>query len=264
VLETAQELFASLSPAQRARAMVAGDDAPRGDERGPRSGLPIRDLDGHQQGLVHALIDDFTSPSGLALCEQIASQAGADGLGHYLLAFMDPPSASAPWSWRVSEQHLTLVDSERDDGQPATVGPVLLGTNPPVGFEAWEDRLIALYSTLSPDDRAKVCLVGKADSGAPIAGAGALVGGLSAAAQAKVDEVVEQRLAFFAPPIAQRMRALLVAQGGAAGLRLAFWGSADKRCADGGKWDWKLGSEKVLIDYENNRGHIHTTLKASP
>ncbi len=213
---------------------------------------------------MHALIDDVTSPSGLRMCEQIVSQAGADGLGHYLLAFMDPPSASAPWSWRVSEQHLTLVDSERSDGQPAAVGPVLLGSNPPVAFEPWEDSLIALYSALSPDDRAKVCLVGKADSGVPIADAGALVGGLSAAAQAKVGEVIEQRLAFFAPPIALRVRALITAQGGAAGLRLAFWGSADKRCADGGKWDWKLGSEKVLIDYENNRGHIHTTLKAVP
>ena len=38
--------------------------------------------------------------------------------------------------------------------------------------------------------------------------------------------------------------------------------SADKRCQEGGKWDWKIGGPTVLIDYASSGGHIHLSLKA--
>ena len=52
-------------------------------------------------------------------------------------------------------------------------------------------------------------------------------------------------------------------QGGLDTMRVAFWGVADKRCAQGGKWDFKLGGESFLCDYENTRGHIHLSMKGS-
>ena len=44
-------------------------------------------------------------------------------------------------------------------------------------------------------------------------------------------------------------------------MKLAYFGNADRRCADGGKWDFKLGGDAFLCDYENTRGHIHMAMK---
>ena len=44
-------------------------------------------------------------------------------------------------------------------------------------------------------------------------------------------------------------------------MNVAFWGTADKRCRDGGKWDFKLGNANFLCDYENQRKHIHMSMK---
>ena len=45
-------------------------------------------------------------------------------------------------------------------------------------------------------------------------------------------------------------------------MKIAFFGEATKKCADGGKWDFKLGGPNFLCDYENTRGHIHLSMKA--
>ena len=74
-------------------------------------------------------------------------------------------------------------------------------------------------------------------------------------------DVLDNRLKFFAPEIQKRVQEMIEKQGGVGGMRVAFYGNADKRAADGGKWDFKLGGGAFLCDYENSRGHIHMSMK---
>lgn len=121
--------------------------------------------------------------------------------------------------------------------------------------------MMALYASLTPDDRKKVGREGKNASASPIGDAGAKVAELGSAAQEKVKAVFENRLRFFAPAIQGRIRALVEKQGGLAAMQVAFWGEATKRCSEGGMWDFKLGGPSFLCDYENTRQHIHLSLK---
>jgi hypothetical protein len=260
---TAVELHASLNQAQRTQAVLPFDDPQRGEEKfpgGPRAGIALADLDERQRGLALKLIAGFTSARGRRICEQIAAQAGPEGLGRYRLAFFGAPGSDRPYAWRIAEHHLTLVNVEVRSGS-LTVGPLLLGANPPDFFGEEEDRLIALYAALTPEDRALVAADGTGVAAEPIIANGAAAWRLSPAAQARLAEVIDHRLSFFAPRIQQRLRAVIEERGGLKALRLAFYGVADRRCFEGGRWDCKIGGPTFLCDYENSRGHLHLSLK---
>jgi hypothetical protein len=261
----ARQLFASLDRDQRQLALLPAADARRNEvvfPGGPRAGIPIARLDPQQRALVWQLIAGFTSPHGRALCEEIIAQAGSDGIERFYLAFFGEPGPGAAYAWRIAEHHLTLVEVEVAADQSLTVGPILLGSNPPDFFELEENALIALHAALSADERSLVDCAGKGPSGEPIVAAGAPLWKLSAASQARVADVLNQRLGFFAPAIQARIRAIIAERGGIPAMHMAFYGAADKRCQEGGKWDWKIGGPTVLIDYASSGGHIHLSLKA--
>jgi hypothetical protein len=103
---------------------------------------------------------------------------------------------------------------------------------------------------------------GRAISSEPMKDLGLKVSELSDAAKAKAKELLENRLSFFSPAIRARIESILKQEGGLDSLRVAFWGNATKRCAEGGRWDFKLGNgASFLCDYENTRGHIHMSMK---
>jgi hypothetical protein len=105
-------------------------------------------------------------------------------------------------------------------------------------------------------------LKGKAISSDPMKEVGMKVSELSPAARKRVNEIIDNRLKFFSPEIRSRIEKILKEEGGADAMRVAFWGDATKRCADGGRWDFKLGNgANFLCDYENTRGHIHMSMK---
>lgn len=262
----AAALFGTLSAAQREKAVLPFDSPERNQEvfpGGKRAGIPLGELDEAQRAAAMKLIAGFTSDYGAKKCEAVSAQDKDGGLNKYYLAFFGAPGPGASYAWRIAEHHLTLVHVEVERGTAARVGPILLGANPPVLWDAEEDALIALYAALTPDDRRKVGRTGKAISKDPIGDAGAPLGELSPDAREKAKAVFEGRLSFFAPQIQARIRALVEKQGGLAGMRVAYWGEATKRCAEGGLWDFKLGGPAFLCDYENTRGHIHMSMKGS-
>jgi len=85
--------------------------------------------------------------------------------------------------------------------------------------------------------------------------------GLPPTAQEKLTAVYEQRLKFFSDDIQARVRELVDGSGGIGAMQVAFWGIPDKRCRDGGRWDFKLGNANFLCDFENSRRHIHMSMK---
>jgi hypothetical protein len=263
--KTATDLFASLTSEQRKEAALPFDSPERTSEvfpGGKRAGIQIRKLDDKQQKLAIALLTAFTSDYGKQKAEAISRQDSNDpGLGRYFLCFFGEPGKDAAYAWRIAEHHLTLIDVEVEEGKPARFGPILLGANPPVLWDEEEDALIALYGAMSDAERAKASRKGSGISTRPIGDAGVKVSELGPTAQEQVKAVYENRLKFFAPAIAERVRSIVDGAGGIQSMQVAFFGEANQRCRDGGKWDFKLGGPTFLADYENTRGHIHMSMK---
>jgi hypothetical protein len=263
----ATELYKSLTPEQRAKGVLKFDDPARKQEQytgGARAGIQLKDLTEPQRGQAMAVLTAFASEYGKQKAEAIAAQEpGGLGLGQYYLAFFGRPGEDQEYAWRIAEHHLTLVDVRVVGGEAKEFGPILLGANPPVLWYDEEDRLIELYQAMTPEERKKASMKGRADASKPMGKGGVVVGELGEAARKKVEAVFEQRLAFFSPEIQDRVKRMVGQQGGIGAMRVAFWGVADKRCTDGGKWDFKLGGDSFLCDYENSRGHIHLSMKGS-
>ena len=265
----AQDVFKSLTPEQRKAALLAYDDPQRNAEvytGGKRAGVQLSALDAKQRASALGLLKSFTSEYGEKKCEAIAAQTPnpgeQPGFDKYYLAFFGEPGKDAKYAWRLSEHHLTLVHLEVADGEPMSFGPILLGANPPTLWDEEEDALIALYAAMSAPEREKAKQEGNAVASKPMENnAGVKVSALSPTAQAKVKAVFDNRLKFFSDDVRARVEKLVAANGGIEAMNVAFWGVADKRCRDGGKWDFKLGNANFLCDYENNRKHIHLAMK---
>jgi len=258
------ELFDSLNAEQRKAALLPFDSPDRKEERftpGARAGVLIKDLADPQRELAMLMLKRFTSEYGFKKVQAILAQPGNAFEKNYL-AFFGEPGPGKTYAWRIGEHHLTIVQVEVEKGEPTTFGPILLGADPPVLWNDEEDKMIALFQTLSSAERAKIDKPGKAQSAAPMGpGDGVAVSSLSQSAQQSVKEVLDSRIAFFAADIQKRVRAMIEKEGGIGAMRVAFWGTAEKRCAQGGKWDFKLAGDAFLCDYENTRGHIHMSMK---
>ena len=262
--DTAQKLYASLSEEQRRTATLPVNSPEQRKEvftGGERAGIQIKTLSAEQQALAVELLAAFTSPAGKKQAEAVMAQEVQDpGIGHYYLCFFGEPGPGKTYAWRIAEHHLTLVQLEVEKGEPRSFGPILLGADPPVLWAEEEEKLIALYATLTPQEREKVVRKGRGVSTAAIE-RGVAVGELNPLAQQAARAVLENRLAFFSDPIRQRAEKIIAAHGGLDAMQIAFWGEAAKKCRDGGRWDFKLGGAGFLCDYENSRGHIHLSMK---
>jgi hypothetical protein len=263
----AVELFTSLTPEQR-KIAVLPYDSPEKDSQvfpgGPRPGVPMKQLDAKQRELAMSLLKQFTSAAGAKKCEEIVAQdADEGGIDKYFVTFFGEPGPGKTYAWRIAEHHLTLVHVDVEKGEPTRFGPILLGSDPPTLFDAEEDLHIALYAAMSEQERSKAKGEGKvgiAGNAVP-ANNGVRVSELSPTAQEKVKAIYENRLAFFGDEIQGRIRKLVEANGGIGTMNVVFWNVADKRCRDGGRWDFKLGNANFLCDFETSRRHIHMSMK---
>jgi hypothetical protein len=261
----AVELYRSLTPEQKSKAVLTFEDPARKQELFPggvRAGIQIRDLAGPQREMALGMLKSFVSEYGAKKAEQIAGQEGKDGLLQYYVCFFGEPGEGRTYAWRIAEHHLTVVQVQVVDGRAAEFGPVLLGANPSTLWDAEEDALIDLYASLSPEEQKRATLSGKSDSAKPYPkGAGIAVKELNPTAREKVAAMFKGRLGFLSDEIGKEASTMLEKQGGLDAMRIVYWNKAEKRCRDGGKWDFKLGGENFLCDYENTRGHIHLSMK---
>ena len=271
---TALQLYSSLSPEQKSQATLPYDSPERKSEvftGGKRPGIQIKNLNKDQQQLALQLLTDFTSPRGKDVAMAITVQKPDNpdetpGFQRYFLCYFGDPTQSKTFAWRIAEHHLTLVHVEYENGQTTSFGPILLGANPPVLFDQEEDKMIALYNAMTPDEKQKSENKGKGISSFPpqTKAHSIKVADLNPSAKQAAKAVVENRLSFFSDDIKKQIQASLDAQGGTDALQVYFYGEATKKCREGGKWDFKLATKNFLCDYENTRGHIHLSVKSQP
>ena len=270
--DTAIKLFNSLTPEQKQNALLPYDSPEKKSEvfpGGKRPGVQIMNLNADQQQLAMDLLTAFTSESGKKTALAITHQkpdnpADSPGFPLYYLCYFGEAGPDKTFAWRITEHHLTLVHVEVEKGHTTNFGPILLGANPPDLFDTEEDKMIALYNALTPEEKAKCENTGKNAASFPARGKSIKIGELNDTAKAAAKAVLENRLAFFSEDIRKQIQASLDEQGGADALQVYFYGEATKKCSEGGKWDFKLASKEFLCDYENTRGHIHLSCKSMP
>ena len=267
IQDTAEKLYLSLTDEQRKEATLPFDSPERTAEvftGGERAGIQIKGLNADQQKLATELLGAFTSESGKVKAEAVMQQEKQDpGIGHYYLCFFGEVGAEKTYAWRIAEHHLTLVHLEVEKGEPKSFGPILLGADPPVLWAEEEEKMMALFAALAPQEREKIVRRGRGISSAAFKGEAIRVGDLNPSAKEAAKAVLENRLSFFSDPIRQRVEKLIASQGGIERMQIAFWGEATKKSREGGRWDFKLAGPSFLCDYENTRGHIHLSMKGA-
>jgi hypothetical protein len=270
--QLASDVYASLTPEQKKQATLPYDSPERTKEifnGGERAGVQIKSLNADQQQLAMSLLTGFTSDYGRRKAIEVSDQASntsdpTTGFARYYLCFFGEPGAGKTYAWRIAEHHLTLVHMEVESGEPTSFGPILLGANPPTLWDEEEEKLLALYAAMTPEEKAKAQQKqAKGISTAAFKGSGVRVGELSASAKQAAQAVLDHRLSFFSDPIAARIKKIIASQGGLDAMQIAYYGTVDKKCRDGGRWDFKLASPNAgfLCDYEGSRAHIHLSMK---
>jgi hypothetical protein len=267
--ETAEKLYATLSDEQKKEASLPADSPERNKmvfTGGKRAGIKIRTLNDDQKKLAIELLTAFTSDYGkqkaLAIADQKTNNPADDpGFERYYVCFFGDVGPGKTYAWRIAEHHLTLVHVEVEKGEPKSFGPILLGADPPTLWDDEEDKMIALFNAMSPAERSKANQQGKGISTESPKGEGIRVGDLSPSAKEAAKAVLDNRLTFFAEPIRKEILSILDSQGGLDAMQVVFYGPAEKKCRDGGRWDFKLFGKSFLCDYEGTRGHIHLSMK---
>ena len=270
----AQKLFSSLSDEQKKLALLPYDAPERIKQKyegGPRPGVQVKALNPDQQKLAEQLLTQFTSDYGKQKAIAIADQPSnlkddpTTGFIRYYICFFGDPTTDKNYAWRIAEHHLTIVHAEVADGELKSFGPILLGANPPDLWDAEEEKMIALHAAMTPDERIKSHNDGKSNSSEfPKPNVNFIkVADLGHSAHDVVSQIIDQRLSFFSDQNQKHIRKLIEESGGVDSLKLVFYGQpAEKKCRDGGRWDFKLFNETFLCDYENTRAHIHFSLKS--
>ncbi|MEU8789692.1 DUF3500 domain-containing protein [Streptomyces sp. NPDC048643] len=145
----AMGLFDGLTGDQRARVLLPHEDSGRTHwnflpESG-RCGLPLSELDRHQEGLAHRLIAESMSIPAYARVVQVMSnehvlrELNLPVFGHvaatfrdargYFLTFFGQPQPDTTWGWRLVGHHLS-VNVTVVDGDLVSATPFLLGAEP--------------------------------------------------------------------------------------------------------------------------------------
>lgn len=235
---------------------------------GKREGIQIKNLNEDQKKALQTTLKLVLSDYGMKMAETVAKQDGPQGLDKYYVAcFGDPRKPDEPFAFRLCEHHLTIVHLEIKGGKISEFGPILLGANPPVLWEKDEALLMQAWQKQSEESGSEKLLEkGSGISSKLMKGEkGILFTDLHADTQDIIKQAWQHRNSIFTPLIQLRLNDLQEARGGWKKSRVAYYNqAANKRCKDGGKWDFKCALPNMVWDFESSRGHIHMSLCIHP
>ena len=290
--EAATTFLAALTPEQRARTTFPVDAEERLNWHyipRARLGLPIKEMDGSQQKLAHALLSSGLSRRGYAKAVTIMSLEKVlgelEGPGRrnvrdpdlYYVTVFGAPGDAAPWGWRVEGHHVS-VNFLVVDGKRIAPTPNFLGANParvprvPGGdlaglrvLAAEEDLARRLLAALDESQRERVVLAADAPSDIltraehhvkPDSPAGLAAGQMSDGQGRLLADLLAEYVTRMPPDVADA-RMDRIEKDGRAHIHFAWAGDQQV----GGPHYYRLQGPSFLVEYDNtqnNANHIHT------
>jgi hypothetical protein len=144
MVQSATAFLASLTPEQRAKAVMTFDNEERfvwQESPGPRSGVVLRDLNDAQRKLAMNLLRTGVGDGGFQRIEMSraretvlsAQQKTPEGqaVRHpdlFYITIFGTPSATSPWGWTFEGHHISTHFTIR--GNQVATGPMFLGSQP--------------------------------------------------------------------------------------------------------------------------------------
>lgn len=183
---TADAFLASLNPEQRAQTRFDFSDEERLNWHfipRERKGLPLKQMQPHQQALVHAMMAAALGYKGVMKAATIMSLEdvlrqieGPNGRFNrdpelYYVSIFGEPGDEGAWAWRIEGHHLAVNVTIRD-GRVVASSPMFMGSNPSevregprAGLRALgedEDRGRALLEALDAGQRRRAVILEEA------------------------------------------------------------------------------------------------------
>lgn len=285
--EHARAWLESLSDAQRSQAQLPFESAERENWNYVpmrRAGVPLADLGPGAREQIDPLLRSALSPrgfetaQGIVAHETVLAQIEGDPVrrdpGRYYTVVFGEPAPRAPWAWRFEGHHLS-VNSTHIEGQPQTVAPLFMGSNParvPSGNKAGlrllaaeEDLARALIRMLPEARRQRAMLSERAFSDIVTRNDPKVRGldmeGLAAEAMTQEErDQLRKLLHVYADRMTQAAAKDQLERIERAGFHKLHFGWAGS--LDAGKPHYyRIHGPTVLIEYDNtqnNANHIHT------
>ena len=287
MLKAADAFLASLSAAQRSKALFAFEDAERLNWHfvpRARRGLPLKEMSPEQRELARGILRAGLSRRGYLTASSIIElELVLRAMGEnpsvrdpelYHFSIFGTPSHTAPWGFRAEGHHLSLNFTLVRDTLIATA-PAFFGANPAEvrrgarrGLRALADeedvgrelvlslderqRARALVSEVAPRD----IVTGNAARVEPLSPIGIRVTELRPEQAAILVRLLEVYLGRMADPLAARRRAALE-RTDLAQVAFAWAGSMGR----GEAHYYRIQGPSFLVEYDNSQNdanHIHT------
>ena len=255
-----------------------------------RNGLPLREMEPHQQALAHTMMSAVLGYRGVMKATTIMSLEqvlreieGPNGRFTrdpelYYFSIFGEASTEGTWGWRLEGHHLA-VNVTMTDGRIAASSPAFMGSNPAEvregpreGFRALaaeEDRGRALLVALDPGQRQQAVLEGNVPGdiitgnsrqasleGSP---SGVPASGLDADQTDMLRAVIAEYTNRMAPEVAAQVMAD-IEDAGFGNVRFAWSGTAEV----GAPHYYRVQGPTFLIEYDNtqnNANHVHSVFR---
>lgn len=292
LVDATQNFLASLSPEQVSQVTFDFDDEERFNWHfipRERNGLPLREMEPHQQALAHAMMASVLGYRGVMKAttimslEQVLSEIeGPNGRFNrdpegYFFSIFGSPSVEATWAWRLEGHHLA-VNVTMSGGKILASTPAFMGSNPAEvrsgpreglrALGAEEDRGRELFTSLQAVKREAALLEGNVPGDiitgnsreASLAGmAGIAASELDASQQAMLRAVIGEYTNRMPPEVASRVVADMEAAG-FGNVRFAWSGTAEV----GAPHYYRVQGPTLLIEYDNTQNqanHVHSVFR---
>ena len=144
MVQAAGGFLASLTPDQRAKAVMSFDDGERfvwQESPGPRSGVVLKDLNDAQRKLAMALLRTGVGDGGYQRIQMSmarepvlsAQQKAPEGQALrdpalFYITIFGTPSATSPWGWTFEGHHISTHFTVR--GSQVATAPMFIGSQP--------------------------------------------------------------------------------------------------------------------------------------
>ena len=287
--ELATRFLNSLNERQKKKVLMAMEDESRSKwhflppASWPRPGLPLKELNDKQRGLIHELLQLYLSKKGyqktldIIELEKVLAVLENDPVKRdpemYFVSFYGSPASDATWAWSFEGHHVSLNFTVV--GKQVSYVPRFFGANPGTVKEGpkkgtrvlknEEDLGLELVNKLSREQRKKAIfrlsafqeiVTSNASKVEPLDNVGILVADMTAAQRDLLFELLKEYLSAMPKEVAEKRMSNLMKEETDA-IRFGWAGATEI----GKPHYYRIQGKTFLVEFDNtqnNANHIHT------